>query len=229
MSLMALILIIGAPALVSVIDDSMESDHLVPMGAYVPYENAELGLTAISDAPEFDRTYAYLPAADNNGTNVLIMNTTSDGKYVDTVSGNRLANSNFDNGVTRIVINVESGDIKGVYLAHTNDDGSAWGINNFDPVLDELGNRTGTYILDIDQIILAKIRANESNPSVSFKIDSAEFDGVLSWTSDVYSSTTIAYGEIIVGATGVLLIVCAILATPWVGTTGLTVKRRRSA
>lgn len=67
------------------------------------------------------------------------------------------------------------------------------------------------------------------------KINNSETFDITLWSLDPtsmieleftpYYQYTIPYGEIIIGATGVLLMVCALLATPWFGLSGYTGRR----
>lgn len=226
MSLMALILIMGAPALVSVIDDSAQSDHMIAMGPYVESDLANPRITFNEDTPSgADTTFSYIPGSTNNGTHVFTMNTPANKIYAKSFLGLIIDNSIFDAGVSRIVLNFSGTDVTDVrFLTMT--PGSAYSAVHFVEILDADGVGTNSFVCDIDSYSLAKIKSNDISPSINIVFDDG-FSGSFEMTSETYAFTTIPYGEIIVGATGVLLIVCAILATPWVGTTGLTIRRRR--
>jgi len=223
MSLMALILIIGAPALVSVIDDSAQSDHMIAMGSYTedPTTYGVLSLTWKADTPaEAYKTFSFLAASENDGTNVFVLNALTSKAYFDRINaGIFVDSSDFAAGVSKIILHFD-GDVKSIRFIPSADN-LPYSFASFKQIDD-----TNTWVLDIDQVMLAKLKANDAKGSIQIYVGE-DFDGTLSWTSETYASTTIPYGEIIVGATGVLLIVCAILATPWVGTTGLTIRRRR--
>jgi hypothetical protein len=223
MSLMALILIVGAPALVSVIDDSAQSDHMLTMGSYTEVPDVSLGLSWKVDTPaEADKTFSFFAASENDGTNIFVLNALTSKAYFDRINtGIFVDSSDFAAGVSKIILHFD-GDVTAIRLVPIGDN-LPYSHASFKQIDD-----TNTWVLDIDQVMLAKLKANDANGSIQIYVGE-DFDGTLSWTSETYAYTTIPYGEIIVGATGVLLIVCAILATPWVGTTGLTVKRRRSA
>ncbi|MFA7161622.1 MAG: hypothetical protein WC083_03515, partial [Candidatus Methanomethylophilaceae archaeon] len=50
-SLVACLVVVGAPALVSIIDDSAQSDHMIAMGSYTEGETLGLGLKWDTSTP----------------------------------------------------------------------------------------------------------------------------------------------------------------------------------
>lgn len=220
--MMAVILVCAAPALVSIIDDSAQSEHMISMGSYT--EAPTYGVQSLGwkvDTPaEVNKTFSFLAASENDGTNVFVLNALTSKAYFDHISsGIYIDNSDFAAGVSKIILHVD-GDIKYIRFSPVGEN-IPYSFVYFKKIGD-----TNTFVLDIDQVMLAKLKANDAKGSIQIYVGE-DFDGTLSWTSETYAYTTIPYGEIIIGATGALLIVCAILATPWVSTSGLTVKRRR--
>ena len=221
MTMMAVILVCAAPALVSIIDDSAQSDHMIAMGSYTEAPAVPLSMTWKADTPaEADKTFSFLAASENDGTNVFVLNAlTSKAYFIGINTGVYIDSSDFAAGVSRIILNFD-GDVKSIRLVPIGEN-IPYSFALFKQIDD-----TNTWVLDIDQVMLAKLKANDAKGSIQIYVGE-DFDGTLSWTSETYAYTTIPYGEIIIGATGALLLVCAILATPWVSTSGLTVKRRR--
>lgn len=213
MSLMAIILICAAPALVSIIDDSAQSDHMIAMGSYTEDPTyGVLGLTWKADTPaEADKTISFLAASENDGTNVFVLNALTSKAYFSSInSGIYVDSSDFAAGVSKIILHVD-GDVKQIRLVPVV---APYSFASFKQIDD-----TNTWVLDIDQVMLAKLKANDANGSIQIYVGE-DFDGTLSWTSETYAYTTIPYGEIIVGATGVLLLICALFATPYFGLNG---------
>ncbi len=221
MTMMAVILVCAAPALVSIIDDSAQSEHMLAMGSYTEAPTVPLSMTWKADTPaQANKTFSFLAASENDGTNVFVLNAlTSKAYFISINTGVYIDSSDFAAGVSRIILNFD-GDVNEIRLVPIGEN-IPYSFALFKQIDD-----TNTWVLDIDQVMLAKLKANDAKGSIQIYVGE-DFDGTLSWTSETYAYTTIPYGEIIIGATGALLIVCAILATPWVSTPGLTVKRRR--
>jgi hypothetical protein len=230
MSLMAVILVCAAPAVVSMIDDSMESEHMVAMGSYTEAETPGLGLMWDTDTPEEAvKSFSFIPASENEGTNVFVLDAISSKEFMYSInSGVLIDNADFEAGVSKIVLNFD-GDVSSIRFVPIIE-GAPYSFVLFTQIMttDELGNEIGTnsWELELDQIMLTKLRSNGANASLQIYVGD-DFDGTLTWTSETYKFTTIPYGEMIIGATGVMLLVCAILATPWFSTSGLIIKRRR--
>jgi len=219
MSLMAIILICAAPALVSVIDDSAQSDHMIAMGPYVESDLANPRITFNEDMPSgADGTFSYIPGSANNGTHVFTMNTPANKIYAKSFLGFVIDNSIFDVGVSRIVLNFSGTDVTDVRFL-TLIPGSAYSAVPFVEILDADGVGTNSFVCDIDSYSLAKIKSNDISPSINIVFDDG-FSGSFEMTSETYAFTTIPYGEIIVGATGALLLICALFATPYFGLNG---------
>ncbi|MDY0177529.1 MAG: hypothetical protein RBT25_11645 [Lentisphaeria bacterium] len=226
MSMMAVILVCAAPAVVSLIDDSMQSEQMISLGSYVEADNSSPFITKSVDTPEdADMTLSYISGSTNGGTHVFTLNTPANKTYVSIIQGLRIDNSVFDAGVSRIVLNFSGSDVDSVRL-NTLIPGGAYTYVQFSEILDADGVGTNSFVCDLDSYSLAKIKSNDVSPMLQIYFDDG-FSGVIEMTSETYAFTTIPYGEMIIGATGALLLICAILATPWMSTAGLTVKKRR--
>ncbi len=224
MSMMAVILLCGAPALISIIDDNAQSEHMIAMGSYTEAPTLGIGLGWKADTPaEADKTLSFLAASENDGTNVFVLNSLTSKAYLDRINtGVYVDSSDFAAGVSKIILHFD-GDVKSIrFVPHA--ENIPYSYANFKQIDD-----TNTWVLDIDQVMLAKLKSNDANGNIQIYVGE-DFDGTLSWTSETYAYTTIPYGEIIIGGTGVLLMVCALLATPWYGLSGYTgrkITRRR--
>jgi hypothetical protein len=224
LSLLAIVLVCGAPALVSVIDDSMQSEQMVAMGSYTEAKTIEgetfpLSLKWDTDTPEEAvKSFSFIPASENDGTNVFVLNAISSKDYMVSINtGVYIDSADFEAGVSKIVLNFV-GDVSSIRFVPLID--GTYSFVNFTQIMttDELGNEIGTnsWELELDQVMLTKLRANDARASLQIYVGD-DFDGTLTWTSETYRYTTIAYGEIIIGATGALLCFCALMATPWFG------------
>ena len=224
MSMMAVILVCGAPAVVALIDDSMQSEEMISLGSYAEDDLSTPRVNKMGDAPEvLDMSFSYIPGSANNGTHVFTLNTFENKTYVSSVAGFGIDNSVFDAGVSRIVLNFSGSDIDRVRL-NTSIPGGSTTTVQFVEILDADGVGTNSWVCDIDSYNLAKIKANDFSPYIFIGFN-GNFSGGFEMTSEMYKSTTIPYGEMIIGATGVLLLVCALLATPWYGLSGYTGRR----
>lgn len=226
MSLMAIVLLVGAPALISVIDDSIQSEQKISLGSYaVEDEDREPFIKKMPDAPEdVDLSFSYIPGFDNNGTHVFTLNTLANKTYLSVVTMPKIDNSVFDAGVSRIVLNF-SGSVPNEVLLKTTVPEGAYSHVRFVEILDADGVGTNSWVCDIDSYSLAKIKANDISPNISISFN-GESSGVFEMTSETYKFTTIPYGEIIIGMTGGLLLICALFATPFFGVGGITKKNK---
>jgi hypothetical protein len=221
MSLMALILIIGAPALVSVIDDDIAYD-----GARI-YD--------YDDSTVFSGSIAGRTIGDTNGENPLASVTTS--IFTPTESGTgyifNLDHTNLPLWYIRAACDLKDLIEDGVRIITV----TAPDVVHLTYVADKsyrfVETAENIYTLNISSVDAVSILSFTGNEVLTFGFSdnvlptSLPATGIFEFDLEMKEYYSIAYGELIVGATGVLLIVCAILATPWVGTTGLTIKRRR--
>ena len=222
LSLMALILIVGAPALVSVIDDYT-----------VPFEfESDLSVKSLDD----------LKIISHQPTKVNGVNTTVEEKATIIRDGNSYSIvhavtgsygwiyiKDFDNtmvkdGVSKIVVTTSS---------PINIDIRFYNGAVFDTFSLSRDDTNTVHTLELSSVDIAKIR---SYPVDAMDVilcgvvaDDHPFDeAVTTVTVSAYGNVMIPYGEIIIGATGAILIVCALFATPWFGIGGITAKPRRS-
>lgn len=227
MSLMALILICAAPALVSVIDDKAATGitYQTP-GLTEAADKYSPSSTWSADTPaDTVKTFSVIPGSENDGTTIITMDDLSAKEYIKTVKGLNIDQSVFtDDKVRKIVLTFDTDDVRRVMLITYVGTQPTYQESDFTEISD------GVWELDVDSIALARLLSDDINEiDLRIAFNEGAFPGAFSMKAETFATYNIAYGEIIIGATGVLLIVCAILATPWVGTTGLTVKRRRSA
>jgi len=228
MSLMALILVIAAPALVSSIDDSYNQDILVT-NTLVAADDTGLSASIYwntSTPVDTDKTYSTL--IDGNNVSYALSSASSK-QYVGLYKLLNIDPSVFSS-ISKLTINT-SVDLHPMSRAQlTTDAGATIPMYGF------------TGIFDANNILVGYEKEFSSYEKTLISGSNIKSVGILlqiltDGTASEYAQfeinpeigTTIPYAEIIVGATGALLIVCAILATPWVGTTGLTIKKRRSA
>lgn len=212
MSMMAVILVFAAPALVSVIDDSYSYEgSLETQLLDIPDTGDASILLVEGENPDI----SYIPASENDGTFVIALN---DSSLVSDVKCARF------NGIDMAPIISGTGAVKVVTPSD---------VTKVNVVLHGL---SGGVVLTLDQ--------SESDPSVwtgSFssvdlvKLRSEEYYTM--WVDlfgpneyfemEVFAvgEYVIPYGEIIIGGAGVLLMVCALLATPWFGLSGYTGRR----
>lgn len=213
LSLLAIVLVVGAPALISTIDDSMSDVYYTAVDSPDSLGDPYLFKIAATP-PDTEIKYSLLSADENDGTNVFLLNDVSKGQYIGRMELAKFDNTLFDNKVSKIIINLEGTDFKKLYLS-VSGVGATYFLN-FENVV-EAGIPTDTYILELSSLDLVKLK----NPDVTIKpmvsFDDGEFSGIISWDFTTYTSNTIAYGEIIIGATGAILLLCALFATPYFG------------
>lgn len=218
MSMMAVILLCGAPALVSMIDDSYSASIETPVNGLVPQDTGYKVYLGASANPE-DKTVSvvnedgtYIVAMDNPATAPTVTYYTFDGFKKSALSD-----------VTKIVLTIDSDKVKSIRFIY----GNTW--KTFTNVVDANGNSTNTWIFEPSSVDKARIQSDVGFIGIRVLFAVGDAPASLIMEYDTYGTTSIAYGEIIIGATGVLLLICAFLATPWVGLSGYTgpVRKRR--
>lgn len=221
MTMMAVILVCAAPALVSIIDDSytgsFEFESDLSVKSLDDLEISSHQPTKVNDVNTTDGEKATI-IRDGNSYSVVHAVTGSYGWiYI----------KDFDNtmvkdGVSKIVVTTSS-PMK-VDIRFYN--GAASDI--FSLSRDDTNT---VHTLELSSVDIVKIRSYPVDAMDVIvwgaAVDHPFDEAVTTVTVSAYGNVMIPYGEIIIGATGALLLVCAILATPWVSTSGLTVKRRR--
>lgn len=221
MTMMAVILICAAPALVSIIDDNHSASIETPIDGLIPLDEGYkvyLGFRVSPDEPE-DKTVSvvnedgtYIVAMDNPATAPTVTYYTFDGFKKSALSD-----------VTKIVLTIDSDKVKSIRFIY----GNTW--KTFTNVVDANGNSTNTWIFEPSSVDKARIQSDVGFIGIRVLFAVGDAPASLIMEYDTYGTTSIAYGEIIIGATGVLLLICAFLATPWVGLSGYTgpVRKRR--
>jgi hypothetical protein len=223
---MAMVLLIGAPALISVIEDTMTED-ISYVGDYLPSETGFRVVTIpINDyvIPE-GVSMSNISSYENNTLTVIQDHTEVSSKIKSFgIYDNNL--SNFINGVTKISITSDVNISSINFWSKVND---VTKINdNFVNLLDENDLPTNTWVYTLNSI--DKVRLT-SDDLVSYWFG---INLVPGYDSDIFIAditaeygSTINYGEIIIGLTGGLLLTCALFATPWFGAGGLNIKKTR--
>lgn len=204
LSLLAIVLVVGAPALVSIIDDSVNQEYdllQVPdykdplliypnntrmQGEVVP--SSDLGVEIIRD----DNTITVL----------------SDTPGYSGVLSIYLFNKSIIANTSKIVI--KSAEYSSIFLEAGDHD--VYGIYDSDmhQYVFALSSIDRHYIMSTDSDYFG---INIVNTSASGNTYSA----VESLTIEIYGSVPIPYAEIIVGLSGIVLMLCALFATPWFG------------
>ena len=199
LSLLAIVLVVGAPALVSIIDDSyavdlnqsVEYDYdKVRFVSYEKVSNIQLILDHLYDPVSGTYTVVYPAGASSSDYKSIVLEYTGTNFFDGSVRQLRFSPS-FEAGK---VYDYFFSDRNGVY------DGSDWviSVSTVDNILNSQRNprSVSTYIVPVE---------GESLPA-AFTVD-----------FEVIKVTSLPYGEIIIGATGAILLLCALLATPYFG------------
>lgn len=228
MSLMALILICAAPALVSTIDDSHNQDILVT-NSLVAADDTGLVTSIYWDTGtpvDTDKTYSTL--IDGNNVSYALSSASSK-QYVGIYKLLNIDPSVFSS-ISKLTINtsVELHGVSRVQL--TTDAGDTIPMYGF------------TEIFDANNILVGYEKEFSSYEKILISGSNIESVGILlqiltPGTASEFAEfeinpeigTTIPYAEIIVGATGALLLICAIFATPYFGMGGFVKPKRRGA
>ena len=222
MSMMAIILVCAAPALVSVIDDSYtyEGSSEIQLLDVPSTEDSYVRLVPTDENPSNSASVSYIPASQNDSTFVMALNDPSE---VDNVAYARFSGIDMAplmSGMGTVKV-VTSCDLTSVMIGlESSDEGTSNVFKAF--TKSEVDSSVWTISLDSIDLIKLKSGAYE-NMYIQMEGQNEVFDMEI-FASGEY---VIPYGEMIIGATGALLLICAILATPWMSTAGLTVKKRR--
>jgi len=215
LSLLAIVLVCAAPALVSVLDDTVNQQYDMPLTVDFtdpliypnntrlqgdPVEATDLGvdiitednvITILSSTPGYTGILSIFmidKAVVKDASKILI---TSSSEY------------------SSLYIEAGDHDVYGTY----------------DPDL-------GQYTFSLSSIDRNYIMQTESDylgiNAVNTSSSGRTFAAVETLTIDVYGSVMIPYAEIIIGATGALLLICALMATPWFGIGKIGKRRSKS-
>lgn len=220
MTMMAVILVCAAPALVSIVDDSY--NEVYDAETIILEKDLEINnfvrtsIGGVSSTADF----SYVAASVNGGVHIMTLEDPAD---ITDVVFYRFADLDFSSlvgGASKISVVTESAPANIRFGAMSRDNSSTL----FSVSLVQSEVDPTVWSVDLTQIQMAQLRSGIVG-SVFFDVyaDTVYVDLGIS----TFEGIVLPYGEIIIGATGALLLVCAILATPWVSTSGLTVKRRR--
>lgn len=205
MSLMAIILICAAPALVSSIDDSTtySYDSVVPGNQEILKQ-----FVAFDAETPVDVVKTYSSVVSDTGL-IGVLDSTAAADYI------RYIDYKYDSSLipTFDSMVVTSTDFQTVYLTMVYN-GVTQNVGTFDRVSD------GEYVYILDSVEKVKLQSDKCT-EIGLKGKFID-DATDNWTVDIGYATTeyIPYGEIIVGATGALLLICALFATPYFGLNG---------
>ena len=220
MTMMAVILVCAAPALVLIVDDSYNGVYdveTIMLEKDLEINNfVRTSIEGVSSTADF----SYIAASVNGGVHIMTLEDPAD---ITDVVFYRFADLDFSSlvgGASKISVVTESAPANIRFGALSGDNLSTL----FSVSLVQSEVDPTVWSVDLNQIQMAQLRSGIVG-SVFFDVyaDTVYVDLGIS----TFEGVVLPYGEIIIGATGALLLVCAILATPWVSTSGLTVKRRR--
>lgn len=207
LSLLAIVLVCAAPALVSVIDDTVNEQYDMPL------------------SPDFDELKLYPNNMRFEGEPV-----TGVGDDFDIIGEDNvisiLSPAIGYSGVFTISLMEKAivKDVSKIVITTSEHGGMSIGSGNYfvPGIYDaDLGQYTFTLSsIDKHHIMQSSSDFLSINAAKKF-VDDRSFELVETYIIEVYGSVMIPYDEIIIGATGALLLICALLATPWFGTVKL--------
>jgi len=216
MSMMAVILVCAAPAVVSMIDDSYTTD----VSVLSTFDDEDITVNyKVSEEWAVPGSLSMLKPSENNGSYLFAANVADDVPLITSITINGFEISDFEN-LGRIEMTTNSAPSAITFYVGGDGVTSHSIPGNYDA-------DTQVWNFDLDSVDRAKI-GSDGYTSVILTMRYTA-GTALSATELVivpYGTMTISYGEIIIGATGVLLLICALLATPWFSTSGLTIRRR---
>ena len=204
LSLLAIVLVVGAPALVSVIDDSVNQEYDI---LQVPdYSDPPLIY------PNNTRIQGEVVSASDLGVEVIRDDNTitilSDTPGYSGVLTMFLLDKSIITSASKIVI--KSAEYSDIFLEAGDHDVHGIYDSDMHQYVFALSSIDRHYIMSTDSDYLG---VNIVNTSASGNTYSA----VESLTIEIYGSTIIPYAEIIIGLSGIVLMLCALFATPWFG------------
>lgn len=216
LSIMACILIVGAPALVSMIDESYTEEYTYE-GVFFddevkvsPYGNTEtVTLTVISDENNLKVSVDQHTLADT--ISQLIVKNIDPNVFANMGELVIYTDVQLTNDWTRVKM-TNGGIVTSALLITetiTNEDNELVGYK---------------YVPTVHQLIKLK---NADYIEMSIQIPEESRSMFYDFDFIPYYSDVINYGEIIIGFTGAVLILCALFATPYFGLGGITAKSRR--
>jgi len=214
MSLMAIILICAAPALVSVIDDTyvyegtsevqLVDTDIAPMSSFIRAPTPE--------DPVNNASASYIPASENDGTFVLVLNDSSEINNVTYARFDGIDVAPLMSG-TGLKVVTSSDLIRVTVNLYNSDDDTL----NSQIYLTQSEADTSVWSKSLSSVDLVKIRSGAYDYAMVYMVGPNEL-----YDMEIYSvgEYLIPYGEIVVGATGALLLICALFATPYFGLNG---------
>lgn len=221
MSMMAVILVCAAPALVSIIDDSYTYEgSLETQLLDVPSTKDSFIMVPTEEFPVNYASVSYIPASENDGKFVMVLNDPSEVNNVTYARFYGIDIAPLMSGAGDVKV-VTSSDADSVRLGLRSNDEDISG--RWEPFT-QSETDPSVWTISLDSIDLIKLESGTYDYMYIDIYGQSELFDMEIFASGEY---VIPYGEIIIGATGVLLLICAILATPWFSTSGLTIKRRR--
>lgn len=220
MSMMAVILVCAAPALVSIIDDSYTYEGSLETQLLDVPSTKDSYVRIIEEGVDKNADVSYIPASENDGTYVMVLNDPSDLDNATYARFYGIDMAPLMSGAGEIKV-VTSCDATHVRIGlESSDDGTSNSWKNL--IQSETDPSVWTRSLPSTELIKLEAGAYDFI-YIDIHAQSELYDMQIFATGEY----VIPYGEIIIGATGALLLICALLATPWFSTSGLTIKRRR--
>lgn len=220
LSLLAIVLVCGAPALVSVIDDSYTYEGSSEIQLLdVPSDKSSYVRAPTAEDPINSADVSYIPASENDGTFLMALNDPSEANNVTYARfyGIDMAPLTSGMGTIKVVTSCDPTDVQIVLFS---DDVSSSPIYLTQSEVDP-----SVWTTSLDSIDLIKLRSGTyENMFVVMGGQNELFDMEIFAVGDY----VIPYGEIIIGATGAILCFCALMATPWFGTGKIGKRRSKS-
>lgn len=204
LSLLAIVLVVGAPALVSIIDDSATYEYTNDIVLYdVPSEMA-----SYARVPDSMISVSQIPASDNNGVHFIAIDDQSLASSVTYIRFYGIDMAPLTDGATSLTIVTEAAPDTIRLGAKSNGSNPIW--SRFVQSADD----PTVWTYDLSSIERAMFASDNID---RIYIDFYGALGSADMKISAAGSQSIAYGEIIIGATGAVLLLCALLATPYFG------------
>jgi len=217
MSMMAVILVCAAPALVSIIDDSYAYEGSSETQLLdVPYTSASfVRISGTQDRADV----SYISPSENDGIFAIALNDPADVENVAYARFYGIDMAPLMSGIGTFKI-ITSSDVSLVNLSISSYDE---GISKVSLPLTQSEVDPSVWTGSLNSVELVKLMSGAYDYMFVDMTGPNELYDMQIFAVGDYS---IPYGEMIIGATGVLLLICALLATPWFSTSGLTIRRR---
>lgn len=206
LSLLAIVLVVGAPALVSIIDDSYSASIETPVNGLVPLDTGYKVYLGSSADPE-DKTVSVV---NEDGTYIVAMDKPATAPTVTYYTFDGFSKSALSD-VTKIVLTIDSDKVNHIRFIY----GNTWKL--FTNIVDTDGTPTNTWIFEPSSIDRARIQSDVGFIGIRVLFTVGDAPAALTMEYDTYGTSSIAYGEIIVGLSGIVLMLCALFATPRFG------------